>query len=200
MNDKDNITIGLPNPKGALYWAPAGTAVPTDAVTPLPAAFVNLGYVSADGLTSTTTEESNDIVVWGPEAVGTSQTNYSRSFSFNLLESSRESALQFRYGTDNVTIDAEGGVKVNDTGVPSPRGVFVCDTLQNNGGDSPRYHRQVAGDAQLVDRSGDQVYNNSDAVSIPAVLRAFRYTATGVTKESGDFVTEFWSAPVVPTP
>lgn len=197
MNDKDNITIGLPKPGGALFWAPAGTAIPVDADAPLPAAFVNLGYVTADGLTGTTAEEGDDIVAWGPETVGRSQTSYSRTFTFGLLESSRESALAFRYGAENVTIEADGSIKVNDNGKPLPRGVFVCDSLQNNGGDSPRIHRQVAGDAQLTDRSGDQVYNNSDAVNIPAVLNAYKYTAAGVTSEGGDYVTEFWSAPIV---
>ena len=42
-NDKSNIAIGLPNPKGALYWAPLGTTLPTDATTPLASEFVNLG-------------------------------------------------------------------------------------------------------------------------------------------------------------
>lgn len=56
-NDKSNIAIGLPNPKGALYWAPLGTTLPTDATTPLASEFVNLGYVTEDGLTSTTAEE-----------------------------------------------------------------------------------------------------------------------------------------------
>lgn len=189
-NDKDNITIGLPKPGGALFWAPAGTAVPTDADTALAAEFVNLGYVTEDGLTASVAEDGDDLKAWGPETVGRSQTGYARTFTFNLLESSRMSALQFRFGTDNVTVDANGAITVHDTGAPLPRGVFVCDTLQNNGGDTPRFHRQVAGDAQLTDRSGDQVYNNSDPVNIPSVLSAYK-------SDSGDYVTEYWSATTV---
>ena len=60
-NDKSNIAIGLPNPKGALYWAPLGTPLPTDATTALDNAFINLGYVTEDGLTSSTAEEGDDI-------------------------------------------------------------------------------------------------------------------------------------------
>lgn len=195
-NDKDNVTIGLPKPGGALFWAPAGTPVPTDADAPLGAKFVNLGYVTEDGLTSTVKEDGDDIMAWGPEAVGRTQKEYSRTFTFSLLEVSRESALQFRYGVDNVTIKEDGSIKVNDNGQPTPRGVFVCDTLQNNGGDSPRIHRKIAGDAQLTDRSGDQVYNNSDPVNIPASLSCYKYTQSGVTSAGGDFVTEFWSKPV----
>lgn len=199
MNDKSNITVGLPKPGGALYWAPSGTALPTDADVALDDAFVNLGYVTTDGLTASTKEDGNDIDAWGPELVGRSQTSYGRSFAFSLLETSRESALKFRYGEDNVTISEDGSIKVNDTGKPLPRGIFVCDTLQTNGDADPRIHRQVAGDAQLTDRSGDQAYNNSDPVNIPSTLTAYKFTSDGVTSDDGDYVTEFWSAPQSPS-
>lgn len=192
-NDKSNITIGLPKPSGAIFWAPAGTPVPTSADVALNEAFVNLGYVTEDGLTGTTAEEGDDIQAWGPEPVMRTQTSYTRTFNFNLLETSRESALKFRYGESNVTVGLDGSIKVNDDGTPAPRGVFVVDTLQNNGSDTPRIHRQVAGDAQLSDRSGDQVYNNADPVNIPCVLTAYKYVYPEITKPGGDYVTEFWS-------
>lgn len=195
-NEKSNITIGLPKPGGAIFWAPSGTPLPADADEALDAAFVNLGYVSEDGLTATTAEEGDDIQAWGPEPVMRSQTSYVRTFVFNLLETARESALKFRYGEDNVTVNMDGSIKVTDNGKPSPRGVFVVDTLQNNGSENPRIHRQVAGDAQLSDRSGDQVYNNSDPVNIPSVLTAYRFEEEGVTSDEGDYVVEYWSAPI----
>lgn len=194
-NEKSNITIGLPKPGGAIFWAPAGTALPTSADAQLHKDFVNLGYVSEDGLTASTTEEGDDIKAWGPELVMRAQTGYGRTFSFNLLETSRESALKFRYGAENVTMNLDGSIKVNDTGEPAPRGIFVVDTLQNNG-DGARIHRQVAGDAQFTDRSGDQTYNNSDPVSIPAVLTAYKFKANGITSSKGDYVVEYWSAPI----
>lgn len=196
MNDKSNITIGLPKPGGAIFFAPLGTTLPTSADETLHQDFVNLGYVTEDGLTGGTEEESDAVNAWGPERVMTPQTSYSRNFSFNLLETSRESALKFRYGDANVTVNIDGSIKVNDTGEQAPRGVFVVDTLQNNGSAAPRIHRQIAGDAQLVDRSGDQVYNNSDPVNIPSVITAYKYKKSGLTKPNGDYVTELWSAPL----
>lgn len=193
LNDKSNITIGLPKPGGAIFWAPAGTAIPADAEEALDAAFVNLGYVTEDGLTATTTEEGDDIQGWGPEPVMRTQTLYQRTFTFNLLETSRLDALRFRYGDANVTENMDGSIKVNDNGAQAPRGVFVVDTLQNNGSDTPRIHRQVVGDAQLTDRSGDQVYNNADPVNIPSVLTAYKFTADGITSEGGDYVVEYWT-------
>lgn len=193
-NDKSNITIGLPKPGGAIFWAPAGTALPADADEALAAAFINLGYVTEDGLTGSVSEEGDELKVWGPEVVGRSQTAYSKNFTFNLVETARESALQFMYGADNVTIDVDGSITIDETGEQLPRGVFVCDTLQNNGSTSPRIKRQVAGDAQFTDRSGDQVHNNSDVVNFPVSIAAYKFTAGG----KQVYTRTYYSAPIAP--
>jgi hypothetical protein len=176
-NDKDNITIGLPKPSGALFWAPAGTALPVDAEVALNAAFINLGYVTEDGLTSTVAEDGDDIKAWGPETVGRSQTNYAKTYVFSLLETARVTALQFVYGQDNVEIDVDGNITIDETGEQLPRGILVCDTLQNNGGATPRIKRQILGDAQFTDRSGDQVHNNSDPLNFPVSVSAYKFTS-----------------------
>lgn len=176
-NDKDNITIGLPVEGGALFWAPAGTALPTAADSTLAAAYVNLGYVTEDGVTLATSEEGDDHVAWGKDLVIRSQTSYGKTATFNLLETSRETALQFVYGTDNVTIAGDGSITIDETGEALPRGVLVCDTIQNNGSSTPRIKRQVLGDAQFTDRSGDHVYNNSDPLNFPVSLTAYKFTS-----------------------
>lgn len=174
-NNKDNITIGLPKPGGAIYFAPLGTTLPTNAKDSLSAEFVNLGYVTEDGVTVADSEETNEINAWGPETVMMAQSSYSQNVTFNLLESCRESTLQFIYGKENVKVNEDGSLRWRTTGKPLPRGVLVVDTLQNNGGDQPRIHREVFGDCQFIDRSGDKVYNNSDAVSYPVSMRAFKF-------------------------
>lgn len=175
-NNKDNITIGLPKEGGAIYWAPLGTALPTNAKDSLSGAFTNLGYVTTDGITMNTSEETEDLEAWGKEVVMTTQTSYSKTGTFNLLESCRVAVLQFVYGKDNVKVAEDGSIEWDETGDVLPRGVLVVDTLQNNGGETPRIHRQVLGDCQFVDRSGDQVYNNSDAVTYPVSIKAFKFT------------------------
>ena len=50
-NNSANVTAGTPKVGGAFFHAPLGTDLPTDARTPLDAAFKNLGYISEDGLT-----------------------------------------------------------------------------------------------------------------------------------------------------
>ena len=179
MNDKSNITIGLPKEGGAIFWAPAGTTIPANGSDDLGADFVCLGYVTEDGVTISVADEGDDINAWGPEVVIHSQTGYTKTATLNLLETSKPAVLQFVYGADNVTVNGDGSITWVDTGKPLPRGVFVCDTIQNNGSDTPRIHRQVFGDAQFTDRSGDHVYNNSDPLAFPIVLTAYKFENNG---------------------
>lgn len=192
-NEKSNITIGLPKANGAVFWAPLGTTLPTNASDALNAGFVNLGYISEDGVTMSTEESVDKIRAWGREVVMVSSTEYSETFSLNFLETVRESVLQFMKGTDNVNLSGDGSLRVKTTGDVLPRGSIVIDTIQNNGSATPRTHRIVFGDCQISDRSGDQTYNNSDPLVYPATIEAFKFESpvdqTLVYKE------EYWTAP-----
>ena len=129
MNNKDNITIGRPKVGGAIYFAPAGTTLPTDASSSLSASYVNLGYVTEDGVTLTTAEETDMIKAWGPENVMVSQTDFGETVTYNLLETIRPAVLQYMRGTENVEIGADGSIKSATTGDQLPRGIIVVDTI-----------------------------------------------------------------------
>lgn len=192
-NDKSNITIGLPKANGAVFWAPAGSTLPSDATTALGADYINLGYVSEDGVTHSTAEESDNIVAWGKDVVITAQTSFSETVSINLMETVRASVLQFIRGTSNVSVDNDGSIASGTTGEQLPRGILVIETIQNNGGSTPRYHRIVFGDCQLTDRSGDVTYNNSDPLTYPVSIQAYKFDSEALTGKKV-FHDDFWSA------
>lgn len=192
-NNKDNITIGRPKVGGAIYYAPAGTTLPTDADSSLAAAFVNLGYVTEDGVTQSTSEETDNLIAWGPENVMVVQNDFGETVTYNLLETIRPGVLQYVRGADNVIVGDDGSIKSATTGEQLPRGVIVIDTIQNNGSANPRIHRIVYGDCQITDRSGDQTYNNSDPVTFPVTFTAFKFDSQAVPGKKV-YHDDFWSA------
>ena len=89
-NNSANVTAGTPKVGGAFFHAPLGTDLPTDAKTALDAAFKNLGYISEDGLTESTSIDTNTVKAWGGDVVMVNQTGKTTTFSLTLIEALNE--------------------------------------------------------------------------------------------------------------
>ena len=86
MPNATNVSVGKPKVSGAVHWAPIGTTLPTSAVEALNASFVELGYVSEDGLTNNNSPESDTVKAWGGDTVLTLQTDRPDTFALTLIE------------------------------------------------------------------------------------------------------------------
>ena len=93
MPNSAYVTAGKPKIGGAVFRAPLGTTLPTDATTSLDAAFKDLGYCSEDGVTNANTIESDNIKAWGGDTVLALQTDKTDTFTFTLLEGMTEDVL-----------------------------------------------------------------------------------------------------------
>lgn len=102
-NDSTMVSLGKFKVGGYAYWAPSGTALPTDSSTPLAAAFKLLGYLSEDGLTNTTDTDTTEIKDANGTTVMKVITSYAESYQFALLEVLRVEAAKMRYNTGAVT-------------------------------------------------------------------------------------------------
>ena len=111
-NTATNVTTGKPKTGGAIFYAPTGSTLPTDAVTALDAAFVSLGYISEDGLSNENGPESDEINAWGGDVVYSYQTSRSDTFSFKMIEALNPDVLKVVYGDANVTGDLATGLAV----------------------------------------------------------------------------------------
>lgn len=102
-NDSTMVSLGKFKVGGYAYWAPAGTALPTDSATALPAEYKLLGYLSEDGLTNTTDTDTAEIKDANGATVMKIITSYAESYQFALLEVLRAEAAKLRYNSDAVT-------------------------------------------------------------------------------------------------
>ena len=103
VNDSTMVSLGKFKVGGYAYWAPAGTALPTDASTALPSAFKLLGYLSEDGLSITTDTDTTEVKDANGQTVMKVITSYAESYQFSMLEVLRVEAAKLRYNEDAVT-------------------------------------------------------------------------------------------------
>ena len=124
-----NVTTGKPKVGGAVFVAPYGTELPTDASSELNSAFKSLGYISEDGLTNTNTPETDTKKAWGGDTVYVSQTAKSDEFGFTLIEALNVDVLKTVYGETNVTGDLKQGIHIKATTSQLPTMSYVFDVI-----------------------------------------------------------------------
>ena len=158
MSKKDNVTAAKPKVGGAMYVAPAGTALPTDATTALAEAFKSLGYISEDGLTNSNSPESDDIKAWGGDIVLTPITGRPDTYSVKLIESLNVDVLKMVYGDDNVTGTLETGITVKANATDLEEHPIVVDMILRNG-----VLKRICIPSAKVSEIGEIVYTDADA-------------------------------------
>lgn len=167
-NTATNVTTGKPNISGAVYVAPIGTTLPTDATTALDNAFVCLGYVSEDGLENNNDMDVSAIKAWGGMIVYRSLNELDDNFVLTLIESENADVLKAVYGSNNVTVDASGNVTVAVKADDPEENVWVFELALRNS----RAKRIVIADGAITAREAI-TYNDSDAVGYGITVSAY---------------------------
>lgn len=149
---------------GGIFRAPAGTSVPTDAITPLDVAFKEVGYLGDDGITTNWYETTtNDVVAWqNGEKVRRIQTEITSTVTFSMLETNDETR-KVQHGDDNV-----GGGITYITTEEGVRGVWVIQAYDSAG----FVERTVIYDAQVTTR-GESQKINTDVARSPITLTCY---------------------------
>ena len=165
MNTATNVTAGKPKIGGAIFRAPLGTTLPTDATTALSAAWKSIGYSSDDGLTNSNTRESKDIKSWGGDTVLTIQTSKDDKVKMTWIESLNADVLKAVHGDANVSGTLATGITVKVNSKELTAGSYVIDMALRD----DAIKRIVIPNAS-VSEVGDVVYSDEDVVGYPVTL------------------------------
>lgn len=154
----DNVRVGV---TGACYLADTGTELPTDATTTVNVSFIDLGYVSDDGVSQAIDESRSDIVAWqNADVVRKVKTSQDVTYSFTMIETSA-ATLEAYYGN----YAGPGVVEIN--GTDTPHKSWIIDVV-----DDDDTIRLVIPDGQVTER-GEITYANGEEVGYPITITAF---------------------------
>ena len=168
MPNVDNVSTGKPKITGAVYRAPLGTTLPTDATTALSGAFVDMGYISDDGVTNSNNPSTTKVKAWGGQIVLIVTTEKPDTFKLKFIESLNSNVLETVYGVNNVTVDAVNGtyaVKANTAALEDY--VYVIDEVLKGGA-----KKRIVIPTGELSALGDVVYKDDQAIGYDVTLDA----------------------------
>lgn len=167
MSDVKNVTTAKPKVGGAVYSAPLGTVIPTDATTALGEDFKALGYISEDGMTNANTPESENIKAWGGDIVAVVQTEKADTFTYTLIEATNPDVLKEVYGQENVTGALDTGITIKANSTPLEEHILVADMVLKGG-----ILKRIVIPTGKVSEVGEITYKDDEAVGYETTVTA----------------------------
>jgi hypothetical protein len=156
----NNVVVGI---TGKVYVGPTDTTAPTSASSQLDADFVDLGYVSADGVTFSTDRSTNQIRAWqNADLVREVVTEGTTTYQFTLLESTLNSVAAY-FGTE---VDNSGKIQLVPTATGG-RKSFVIDVV--DGADVVRHYVPFG---EVLNIESQQI-QNGEAITYGMTVTAY---------------------------
>lgn len=132
INNGSKVAAAKPRTGGGLYYAPLGTALPTDASTALPEGFIALGPIHEDGITPNRETSVEKVKEWDGSTLAQLLTDEERSFETLLYGIHDRDVLEYLFSTDNVEVTpaADGSgtkIAIKDVGGKPANSVLVFE-------------------------------------------------------------------------
>lgn len=162
MNDASMVSTGKPKVSGAVHWAPKGTTVPTSVYSDLDSAFVDMGYLTEDGVEINS--DNTSIKAWGGDDVIVIKEE---SIAINFLQSKDVNVLKLVFGSENVSVSEDTGeIIVQSKADYSQDGAFVFDMIMR--GNVPK---RVVVPIGTISEVGSVTYKDKEAVIYPVTIQ-----------------------------
>ena len=167
MANAKNVTAAKPKVGGAVFRAPLGTTLPTDATTALNEAFKSLGYISQNGLVNSNSPSNTSESAWGGDTVLNTQGEKADTFKFTLIEATDVEVLKAVYGDDNVSGTLEAGISVQSNAEENVPCSWVVEMLLKN-----NTKKRIVVPNAAVTEVGDITYADNTAVGYETTISA----------------------------
>lgn len=186
MSKTENVSTAKPKIGGAIYSAPLGTTLPTNAIAELNEAFKSLGYISEDGLKNNNTPETDAIKAWGGDTVDVVQNEKADTFSYTLIEALNVDVLKEVYGVNNVSGSLETMITIKANSTPLEAHSLVVDIVLKAG-----ILKRIVIPNATISEIGEINYADEDAIG-------YETTLTAMPDKNGDTHTEYIQKPTNP--
>lgn len=165
-----NVAVAKMNPAGVLWWAPAGTSLPTDATSDLDPAFKAVGILNEDGVTYSEDNDTTDVTDMDGNVALSVNSSHTETIQFVMLETNEES-LKLRFGKDNVKADeAKKSLQYSTVPPTGEKVSLVIDTLLVG---NEMQKRTVIESASLTD-TGDRQEHAGDAIQYDVTFSIYK--------------------------
>lgn len=165
--ESKNVSAAAPRVTGAIFVAPKGTDLPTDAKSKLPEAYKELGYVSDSGLVNSNSPSTTDVKEWGGLVVMSTLTDKPDTFKFKLIEVLSVEVLKTVYGSANVT-EEKGKITIKAKAEDPENMVWVFDMMLSG----KKLKRIVVSDGKIT-TIGDIEYTKANALGFDLTVAAY---------------------------
>ena len=165
-NQTKNVAVAKGVAGGYYYAAPVGSTLPTDYESELDAAFKLLGYISEDGITESTDEDTTDVNDMNGDMVLSEQATHTKTFGNTMIET-KAGVLKEYFGDDCVT-DEKGMITVVEKSGMRRNHSYVYDLALQNG----RRERIVVPNGKVTE-VGEITYASGEALGYETTTTAF---------------------------
>lgn len=174
-----NVTAGKPNVAGAVFCAPVGSTLPTDATTALGVAFKDLGFVSEDGVTRSISKSTTNIKEWGGGVVLITQDEKTTTIKLKLIEYLNANVQKFVHGDSNVSGTIAEGLAIHINDAEDQEHSIVIEQIMRGG-----IPQRLVIPRGVITEIGDTVYRGNDTV-------AYDLTITALKSDDGNMINEY---------